>query len=169
MHDCKKKKDQCFIETHSAYVYNEQICDGRTLTYFEDFTKNHNKAMIEVDIENADPGCMVTAIIETRDGKTIERPIPLDSYGDGERAFQVEDVCRVSLRGESHNLCAPPVPASDSNNSYQPLSTFEAWVDIEKTFCICCPNDKEDKHHCDRCGSADKCGCSRKRLKYEDF
>lgn len=166
MSDWKHKKDQCFIETHFAEVFNEQQC-GREVTYFEDFTDNHNKALIQIDIENAQCN-MVTAIIETRDGRKIERPIPLFE-GEGERAFQVEDVCRVALRGEN----SPVWHGAQAPAEYPPSpQTFEADVNVTKTFCICCPNDnhgKHENHSCDRCGSSNRCGCSRNSYGYNYY
>ncbi|HLR75716.1 MAG TPA: hypothetical protein VK077_10600 [Virgibacillus sp.] len=159
-----KNNEECFIETHYPEASNTQVCDGTTVTYFEDFTKNHNKAAIEVEIENVTGPCMVTAIIETRCGQTIERPINLVN-GYGERSFQVEDVCRVALRGESYGSPYqggyPPATndAAESTSGWCPSpTTFEAEVELEKTFCICCPN-KEKHHHG---GSKQKpvCGCT---------
>ncbi len=155
MSDWKHKRDQCFVETHYADIDNVQQC-GTEVTYFEDFTDNHNKALIQIAIENAQCS-MVTAIIETRNGRKIERPIPLFE-GAGERAFQVEDVCRVSLRGEA--------------SAQQPPQTFEANVEVTKTFCICCPDDnhgKHENHSCDRCGSSNRCGCSRNSYGYNYY
>lgn len=157
----KFKDDECFIETHTSVMILLQQCNGTAVTYFEDLAKNHNKTIIRVEdlqlaylvpTQNAQPQPMpvsATFIIDTRDGKTIKRTIPV-SAEPVDRTFQVEDVCRVSVRCECGGVSIPPFIAFD--------------LRIDKTFCICCPDDghdKHEKHHCDRCGSHDECSCSK--------
>ncbi|QUW22015.1 hypothetical protein JSQ81_19985 [Sporosarcina sp. Marseille-Q4063] len=142
-----KKKQQCFVQQDFPSFNVLQRCDGTTVTYFEDFTDNHNKALIQV-FSTTQQSCTLTVIIDTRDGKTIERSIPVDpAFGQAERIFQVEDVCRVSFR------CAGGLPTS--------LCT--GFVQMTKTFCICCPGDEENKEkkHCGHCGWTSNCRCPR--------
>lgn len=169
MSNFKHKEDQCFVATHTTFMPIVQQCDNTPVTYFEDFTDNHNKTIIRVEnlellgvplaSENAAPpqypvSALVTVIIDTRDGKTIERAIPINPGFTAERTFQVEDFCRVSVRCECGGVG---------------LTFVEFDLDIDKTFCICCPNEKDDKRHCDRCGGRVDCGCSNKRHKYTGY
>lgn len=152
MNYVNNKKEQCFIETHIADNLDfKQQCDGSTVTYFEDFTKNHNKTLIyfeavafsfngggigtESTYNGATsplPPIMATVIIETRDGKTIERPIRfvnvLPYLSVAVRTFQAENVCRVSLRCDCGGVGT---------------TTICGFFDIVKTFCICCPDGKD--------------------------
>ena len=142
-----KKKQQCFVQQDSSSFNITQRCDATTVTYFEDFTDNHNKALINVSSNTIQP-CTLTIIIETRDGKTIERSIPVDpAIRFSQRVFQVENVCRISVR------CAGGTPASVCSGS----------ISVLKTFCICCPGDedKKNKKHCDHCGKTNNCRCPR--------
>lgn len=143
----KHNKEQCFVETHKIEVENDQYFNNVAQTYFEDFTDNHNKALVKVEIEVDYGGLggtgssypcpgMVTVILETRNGKTIKKPITLVD-GEGERAFQVEDLASVKILGETFYGAVAPANGGSSG----PL--FEAEVEIQKTFCICCPNDND--------------------------
>lgn len=163
---CHKDHEKCFIETHKPETENYQLADGSTVTYFEDFTDNHNKTAVEIEISDVYGPVMVTAVLETRDGKTIERPIKIVNE-EAERAFQLENLCRVSLRGDSFydwdgGYLQKTSDGAHSADCCPPQASFYAEVELEKTFCICCC--KEDKHH----HKEDKktCGCSKCRRGY---
>lgn len=144
-------KKKCFIAAHDANDVNfKQQCDGRTVTYFEDFTHNHNKILIYFEAvalsvngggvcadtfssqgpSSPLPPVTVTVIIDTRDGKTFERTVPFVNFlpflSGGVATFQAEDVCRVSLR-------------CDSGGSGTTILC--GFFDFVKTFCICCHED----------------------------
>ena len=134
----EEEEQECFVQQEFVFLNIAQRCDGTTIIHFEDFTDNHNKVLIDLVSFTPQP-CTLTVIIETRDGKTIERSIPVDPFfTQAERVFQVENVCRISVR------CAGGTPASICRGN----------VFLTKTFCICCPGDEDNKKkkHCDHCG-----------------
>ncbi|QUW22016.1 hypothetical protein JSQ81_00005 [Sporosarcina sp. Marseille-Q4063] len=44
----EEEEQQCFVQQDFPSFNVLQRCDGTTVTYFEDFTDNHNKALIQV-------------------------------------------------------------------------------------------------------------------------
>ncbi|KMJ57653.1 hypothetical protein AB685_16820 [Bacillus sp. LL01] len=130
----KEAKDKCFIDFHSIFIDVAQPCNGTTVEYYQNTTDNHNKASIT--IENFTE-CTLIALIETRDGKSFEVPVIAveGPFGGlfGERAITVENLCRISVRCEGGG----------------PTATCQGGIDIDLTFCICCPGHKSTKHSCD--------------------
>lgn len=110
-------RQQCFISTHSTDLTIDQLCNGVSQIYFEDFTDNHNKALILVE-NFVGPGCVITVTIVTRDGQTIVRTVPR-----GDRGFQVENLLSISI----------------SCSGSDPTQVCFGGISIEKTFCLCCP------------------------------
>lgn len=143
----RNRQDDFFIATHTADVFkNNQLADRNYSTYFQDFTNNHNKALVEVEVQNADPGVSVTVVIETRGGRPIEKVLDLFSADilnryEGQAAFQVENLRRVRLRGTSTD----------------PTDEFDGKVKIQKTFCIDCPGDVGGQTS--PAGNRKPCGC----------
>jgi hypothetical protein len=101
-----------FIGEHRSSSSFNNLPSGEKQTIFEDFTDNHNKAVVVAHTED-NP---LTLIIKTRDGKKIKRTV--DSESD--IAVQVEDIEKVSI------ICNATT------------GTCSGFVDIEKTFCIEC-------------------------------
>ncbi len=129
----KEVKDKCFIDFHSTFLDVTQPCNGTTVVYYQDTTDNHNKASII--IENFSE-CTLIAIIETRDGKSFEIPVTAfqGQFGlFGERGITVENLLRVSVRCEGGG----------------PEAICQGSIDIDRTFCICCPGHKSKKYSCD--------------------
>ncbi|RKD24591.1 hypothetical protein BEP19_09445 [Ammoniphilus oxalaticus] len=142
-----RKHDQCFVETHKAYLdfalgynntpapapsgsmpINSVVDYGRV--FFEDKTHNHNKALIVVKRTDADP-CKLRLFVKTRDrNEPFSQLIPaavVNEYDHpGSYAMQVENVEWVSL------ACEPTggVPGYCVGK-----------LIIQKTFCICCKNN----------------------------
>jgi CRISPR/Cas system CSM-associated protein Csm3 (group 7 of RAMP superfamily) len=130
---CKEKKqvqNTCFVQNHNTNQFFAQPCNGSTQVIFEDFTDNHNKTLIEAASFNSAP-CTAIIIIETRNRVTIERILPpLTQNALTEVSFQVEDLRRISIRCQG-----------------DPTGTCVVNVGIQKSFCICCPEDP-NSHGC---------------------
>lgn len=127
---CKMDKGngQCSISTHAVRLQVDQPCTGGEITYFSDVTKNHNKAQIEVLSETLPP-CIMTVIIETRDGLRIVEEIPIlvpEATNNAVRFFQVENLRRVAVR------CSGGI------------GNCTGSLMITKTFCICCNKKGQD-------------------------
>lgn len=129
----KEVKETCFTDIHELFINVGQPCDGTTVEYYQDTTDNHNKSSITIENSSA---CTLIAIIETRDGRLFEIPVtPFEGqFGFfSERAITVENLLRVSVR------CQGGAPGA----------TCQGGIEIDRTFCICCPGHKSKKHRCD--------------------
>lgn len=111
-HKEENTKKQPFIDEHSSSVSFNNLPSGEKQTIFEDFTDNHNKAVVVAHTED-NP---LTLIIKTRHGKEIKRTFDAES----DISVQVEDIKKVSI------ICNAT------------LGTCSGFVDVDKTFCIEC-------------------------------
>jgi hypothetical protein len=119
-------KGHCSISTHTVsgagaegetgnIPFRIDLPAGETQTAFEDFTRNHNKTMLQISTLGAGPAMDIT--IRTR---ASELPITETIPGDfNTRLFQVEDFESLIVSNPSTNLGG-------------------ILVHIQKTFCICC-------------------------------
>jgi len=108
----KKSNKQPFIDEHSGSVSFNNLPAGEKQTTFEDFTVNHNKAVVVAHTED-NP---ITLIIKTKHGKEIIRTVDAEA----DIAVQVEDIKKVTI------IC----------NAL--AGTCSGFVDVDKTFCIEC-------------------------------
>lgn len=132
-----RQKSTCFINTHTIAGSGTNLTGNIPLTIFvapntsrtifEDFTKNHNKTLIQIAV--AGNSLPVDVTIRTR-GSRI--PITARIRGEEAQIFQVEDFESLTF--------------SNTGNDFSVADIF-----IQKTFCICCheQNDSCDNHDCD--------------------
>ncbi|PFA13228.1 hypothetical protein CN373_24495 [Bacillus cereus] len=122
--------NECFIGTHQLNNISNTLPAGSTQIFFEDFTCNHNKALLEL----RSTAQQVAVSIKTRDCNTPITVIvdPSPSLGlSSRRSIQVENLERLSI----------------TNLGSGSTTFILAGV---KTFCICC-NDKENNQNCEDC------------------
>ncbi|MFZ5354007.1 MAG: hypothetical protein ACOZCL_14980 [Bacillota bacterium] len=110
---------ECFTELHEDLISFAQPCDGTRATYFEDYTDNHNKTLVEVSPGSA--GCTITVYMATGSGEVIRRVVEFGTLG----SFQVEDLKEVSIECTGN-----------------PGLGCTGLIIIRKTFCICCKGDE---------------------------
>ncbi|MBO1624975.1 exosporium protein D [Bacillus arachidis] len=130
-----QKEHKCFVETHTISGSGVNLTGNIPLdfflrpntsrTIFEDFTKNHNKTLIQISAAGNSAPFDVT--IRTR-GSRIPITARL-SEDDSPQIFQVEDFESLTF--------------SNTTNSPSVGNIF-----IQKTFCICC-NEKDNS--CNEC------------------
>ena len=128
--DCMEEQEvetTCFIDTHSLPISVYTLpCNGSSTMAFEDVTNNHNKTMIQATSFTPAP-CTAILTIETKDGcPPIERILPslLEGGSPTQLNIEVEDVRSVSIRCQGN-----------------PLGSCDVFLAIQKTFCICCPQN----------------------------
>ena len=88
-----------------------------TITAFEDFTNNHNKALLQFFVIGGLPPVTVTIVT-----RTSSRPITVTLEALDTRIFQVEDLKSLIF--------------TNATNENGGVSIF-----VEKTFCICCNSE----------------------------
>jgi hypothetical protein len=121
---------QCNVGTHTLDADYREPCqplpndpdDPEPIprTVFEDLTPNHNKALIQVTRDPDNPQCLLTVIINVRNGEPISRDVDVDQF----IGVQVEDLSSVEL------VC--------TREQGQGQGTCRGHITIMKTFCICC-------------------------------
>ncbi|MGF9859858.1 exosporium protein D [Priestia endophytica] len=142
-HDRYKRK-KCSAETHTISGSSTNLTGNTPIripipananvTVFEDFTNNHNKTILQLTSVSGTSGVPTASAlsavplevtIRTRGSRTpIEAIIPGgDDVIGGTRIFQVENFESLSV--------------SNPNNVPGALNVF-----IQKTFCICCENNR---------------------------
>ncbi|EOV9527249.1 exosporium protein D [Bacillus cytotoxicus] len=122
----QQKNNNCSIATHiisgaginlnGNILLDVNIPPNSTITAFEDFTSNHNKALLQFFVTGGTPP--ITVSIFTRSSST---PITATLQALDTRIFQVEDIQRLQL--------------TNASNTGGGIGMY-----IEKTFCICCNN-----------------------------
>ena len=119
----------CSVATHTAEYPINQICSSTDvpLTYFEDLTTNHNKMFIKIENTTTDQFCQMFLILNGDINNPIFVPNAQDGrfLGNGQFSIQVEDVRKIEI------ICHQPVS--------QPDGACTGILQIQKTFCICCP------------------------------
>ncbi|MDN3015883.1 hypothetical protein PH210_06635 [Paenibacillus sp. BSR1-1] len=140
-----KKENNCEVRSHNAViVFAQQSASSDSpnpVTYFEDHTDNHYKALINVRISGITPGPIgservLQLVVQPRHGHreiNIDIPIFPFSIGPepvtiGQVVAQIEDAESVSIRWEVR-----------VNGSLDPIGIISGTIDIQKDFCICCP------------------------------
>lgn len=154
--EMKNKKEErehkCFVSTHELKKEHIKLEPNKPLVLFEDFTKNHNKTFIALS-----PDHDIQVIIKTRRKKEKEFDRHCDDRCNGHFDGHFDGHCERSIIKETIE--------KDSTKIFQ-VENFKCLivtakeftlldVDIQKTFCICCPNEEkrhekhEKHHHCD--------------------
>ncbi|MED3557981.1 exosporium protein D [Bacillus thuringiensis] len=131
------QKNNCFIETHTITGSEENANGNIPLsvflettapqTVFEDFTNNHNKTLIQLFVVGMSAPVQVT-ILTRRSSVPITTTLqPVQT-----KIFQVEDFQSLTL-------------------TKQEGSTSIVSLFVQKTFCICCNDNKDscDEYHQD--------------------
>ncbi|RXT01945.1 hypothetical protein [Ammoniphilus sp. CFH 90114] len=150
----KRRKEHCFIETHSTSdVSLVDALDVRLVPvvttipvvshrFFEDFTTNHNKAFVEFRINPVSAVlALINAILQmqlidfnlvvkTR-GMEIPQEIPIRS----DFAGQFEDLEWVAFRLNTQDNLPEPID----------LSLVIGNLRVQKTFCICCGGEDSNR------------------------
>ncbi|OWT48615.1 exosporium protein D [Bacillus sp. K2I17] len=128
-----QQKASCSIATHTIsgtginlngnILLDIFVPPNSTITAFEDFTNNHNKALLQFFVIGGLPP--VTVTIVTRNSS---RPITVTLEALDTRIFQVEDFKSLIF--------------TNATNENGGVSIF-----VEKTFCICC---NSESNSCDK-------------------
>ncbi|WP_139378281.1 hypothetical protein [Mesobacillus jeotgali] len=114
-------------QSRSVGISIFQPCNGTTQTYFDDLTST--SGIFQVNINSYTPApCSMTAIIQFRNGSTIERVIP----PGGSTGVIAEDVQRVSIRCQGN-----------------PEGNCTGYINVNKLFRFCCDTDQTDDDQCD--------------------
>jgi hypothetical protein len=127
------KKAECSVQTHRISATNS-ITSGipaNTFDYplFIDYTKNHNKTFIQLTFTQGGVDTQpLTVTIKTRDNHGFPNQIVEDLPLTRTRIFQVENFQELTIRNPNNLL-------------------ISIQVYIEKTFCICC-NENKDCQDC---------------------
>lgn len=133
--DSEQQKASCSIATHTIsgtginlngnILLDIFVPPNSTITAFEDFTNNHNKASLPFFVIIDLPP--VTVTIVTRNSS---RPITVPLEALDTRIFQVEDLKNLIF--------------TNATNENGGVSIF-----VEKTFCICCNGESNsyDKYY----------------------
>ncbi|MCU5331633.1 exosporium protein D [Bacillus wiedmannii] len=131
--DSEQQKAFCSIATHTIsgtginlngnILLDIFVPPNSTITAFEDFTNNHNKALLQFFVIGGLPP--VTVTIVTRNSS---RPITVTLEALDTRIFQVEDFKSLIF--------------TNATNENGGVSIF-----VEKTFCICC---NSESNSCDK-------------------
>lgn len=149
----RNRKEPCFIETHSTSdVSLVDALEIRLLPvittipimggprFFEDFTNNHNKALVEFRLNPVSAvlalisailqGALIdfNLVVKTR-GMDTPREIPIR----GDFAGQFEDLQWVAFRLNAQIDTDIPEPIN--------LSLVIGNLRVQKTFCICCEGE----------------------------
>jgi hypothetical protein len=114
---------ECFVETHFGYA-STALEPGGEVTLIEDRTCNHNITDVEIEASSVTQNAVFLVVFRTKCGKTITKEVPLVSF-TRDIHFEIEDFRSVTIKNPSSTV------------RFQSI-----FVQIQKTFCICC-NEKD--------------------------
>lgn len=125
---CCNNESNCSMQFDNLTPFFElrfqQRCDGSTQTIYENFSIRDSLATLQVsNFSITSPDCTMTAILETRDGKILERIV---NTGSSE-SFIVEGLLRFSIRcdGDPDGICAGGLSGN-------------------RQFCMCCCDERKE-------------------------
>lgn len=138
------KQNNCEVREHDFEInftqFNATVDFPDPITYFEDHTLNHYKALIDVRV-NSFPNIatpigtetILQVVIQPRNNQQeIAVDIPLFIVNDnieGQVVVQVEDAESISIRFEFRL----------NGEIFNAGATISATINVQKDFCICCP------------------------------
>ncbi|MEX3746941.1 hypothetical protein [Lysinibacillus xylanilyticus] len=116
---------ECFVDTHTTGGSFTLQHDDPERTIFEDHTCNHNKTLLELTSLAGPDHLPIPPIQITIRTRGCDRPIRDVIFPESAKVFQVEDFESLVVQ------------------SVGTEGTAEIKFNIEKTFCICCVDDKK--------------------------
>lgn len=109
----------------------DQPCDGALRTYFEDLSDNTVDLLVKV--RNGSTACLMTLVIESKNGRVIERPVPTPPF-EGPTGFYsmaLDNVKKVSIRCSGCASC----------------ELCEGEIQFIRTFCVGSSEEKKKSRY----------------------